>query len=274
MWRIDHASHPEATTTSKITEDAEVDVSPFISEGGRWLIFARGRGSRRRIWMRDNLGSPEVPLTNSGISTRSPIVDKTGDLVAFEQLDRDGSAIYTQIRRAPAKRICSGCSRPTGWFDTNRGFLFLDGLPSAIKMADPRTGEIRVLLQEIGASLSEADWSPSSEYMLFTETRGDRKKMFAVRVPRHSGQVEGPRIPIPDRGVAPDHPRWSSDGRTVFYLSNSDGFTCIYGQTFSPERGEVTGAPYAVAHFHNQRASIDNVFPPSLNLSVDGDSVY
>ena len=130
------------------------------------------------------------------------------------------------------------------------------------------------MLQEDGAALSDANWSPANELMLFTETKGDRKQMFAVRLPRSTANVEGKWIPIPDKGVSVEHPRWSGDGRTIFYSSNSDGFSCIYGRAFSPERGEVVGNPFPIAHFHNQRASIDNVFPRARNLSVDGNSIY
>ena len=98
--------------------------------------------------------------------------------------------------------------------------------------------------------------------------------MFAVHLPHSTAKVEGRWIPIPDEGVSVEHPRWSGDGQTIFYISNSDGFSCIYGQAFSPQNSEPVGPPFAVAHFHNQRASIDNVFPMARNLSVDGDSIY
>jgi serine/threonine protein kinase len=274
VWRVDHANNPGDAALSKITQDADIDGSPYVSEGGRWLVFARGRGNQRSIWIRDNLTQLETQLVNSGMPTQSPVVDESGEILAYEQLENGGTSIYTKMQGGPAKRLCRGCSRPTGWFSTNRTFLYRDGLPSVIKMADPRTGEARVVLQEKGASLSEASWSSANEMMLFTETKGDLKRMFAVRVSRSSGEVGGNWIAIPDRGVSPDHPRWSGDGRTIFYISNSDGFSCIYGLAFSPEKGEVVGAPFAVAHFHNQRASIDNVFARSLNLSVDGNSIY
>lgn len=278
VWRIDGASHPGDTVLSKITEDAQIDISPFVSEGGRWLVFGRGRGSQRSIWIRDNFTPLETQLLSPGnpAQLQSPIVDKSGELLAYEQIDlpNEGTSIYTKVGIDPAKRLCGGCSAPTGWFDSDRAFFYRDGMPSMIKMADPRTGDTRVVLQESGAALSDATWSPANELMLFTETRGDRKRMFAVRVPRSSGKAEGRWIPIPDAGSSPQHPRWSGDGRTIFYISNSDGFSCIYGQAFSAESGDGVGSPFAVQHFHNQRASIENVFARALNLSVDGDSIY
>ena len=276
IWRIDREISPANTILSKVTDDAQIDNSPFISEGGRWLVFARGRGTKRSIWMRDNVTASETLLVTPGIPSQSPIVDKTGQLLAYEQTDlsNEGTSICTRVGEGPVRRLCRGCSAPSGWFDSDQAFFYRDGMPSIIKMADPRTGATRIVLQEDGAALSDASWSPVNELMLFTETKGDRKQMFAVRLPRSTANVEGRWIPIPDKGISVEHPRWSGDGRTIFYSSNSDGFTCIYGQAFSPERGEVVGKPFSVAHFHNQRASIDNVFPRARTLSVDGNSVY
>jgi Tol biopolymer transport system component len=71
-----------------------------------------------------------------------------------------------------------------------------------------------------------------------------------------------------------DHPRWSGDGKTIFYLSMRDGFSCLWGQAFNADTGELSGPPFAVMHYHNRRNSIDVVAPRSFNLSVAGDSIY
>ncbi len=274
IWRIDHAARPGSPILSKVTEDAEIDDSPFISEGGRYLVFERGRGTKRGIWIRDNLVPSETLLYSSGLMSHFPIIDSTGNLLVYEQMEEGGSTIYAKTRDAAAKQLCRGCSQPSGWFDSTRAFFYRDGTPSVIRMADPRTGKSQVVLQVPGAALGGASWSPVNQFLLFTETRGDRKHIFAVRLPRSSAIPEGKRIAIPDPGLAQDHPQWSGDGRTIFYISNSDGFPCIYGQAFSPETSEVVGAPFAVEHFHVQRANIGNVFAEALNLSVDGDSMY
>jgi serine/threonine protein kinase len=276
VWRIDRASHPDETSLSKITDDAQIDNSPFVSEGGRWLVFARGRGSKRSIWIRDNLELSESLLVKSAMPAWSPIIDKTGQLLVYEQIELpdEASSISTRVGEGPVRLLCRGCGAPSGWFDTDRTFFYREGMPSVIRMADPRTGNSWVVLQEDGAELSDSSWSPANEMMLFIETKGDSKQMFAVRLPRSTAKVEGKWIPILDQGASPEHPRWSGDGHTIFYLSNKDGFFCIYGQAFSPEKAELVGTPFAVAHFHNQRASIDNVFTRSRNLSVDGDSIY
>ncbi|GAC1357198.1 MAG: hypothetical protein NVSMB3_03790 [Acidobacteriaceae bacterium] len=274
VWRIDHAAEPGAATFAKVTEDADIDGTPYISEDGRSLVFTRGRGSQRSLWMRDSVAGTERLLLSPGTRVQSPVVDARGDMLAYEETGSDGTSIFLMSKEGQLRRLCHGCSLPTGWFDSDRALIYRDGATSVVKMIDPRTGRDWVVLAEEGASLSEGSWSPVHELMLFVETKGDRKRIFAVRVPRATGRAEGKTISVPDSGVSPDRPRWSGDGRTIFYISNSDGSTCLYGQSFSPERGQVVGTPFAVRHFHNQRATIDNVFPPSFNLTVSGDSLY
>lgn len=274
IWRIEDAVPSASAHLSKVTADAEIDGFPYISEGGRWLVFRRGRRSHRGIWLHNTATGEETQVIASGRPTQSPIISPSGDLLLYEQIDEDGPAIYARFGSGIATRLCTGCTVPSGFFDADRAFFYRDGLPSIIKVMDPRTHASRVVVEEAGASLGDATWSPANQHLLFTESQGGLKRMFAARLPSSSGLVTGPWIPIPDAGVSSDHPRWSGDGRTIFYISNTDGFICIYGWAFSPEKEQVIGRPFAIAHFHHQRASIENVIPESFNLSVDGSSLY
>ena len=78
IWRIDNASQPGATIQSKLTEDPSVDVSPFISPNGRWLVFSRGWDNHRDVWIKDTSSTTEAPLLASGLEIMSPIIDDSG----------------------------------------------------------------------------------------------------------------------------------------------------------------------------------------------------
>jgi serine/threonine protein kinase len=276
LWRIDNASTPGAAVQSKLTADPSVDVSPFISPNGRWLVFSRGWGDHRDVWIKDTSSMTEAPLLASGLEMMSPIIDDTGKLLAFEAREKSVPSIFLSVEGGPPKRLCTGCSLPTSWFDTNRAILYREGSPSSINRIDPQTGERRLILKQNGMSLSEPSWSPTAEYLLFTrqnEGQGN-KQIFAVRFPKSTASVEGKWIRITEASESSDRPRWSGDGNTIFYLSTRDGFSCLWGQTFNPETGETSGPPFAVKHYHNRRDSIDVVAPRSFNLSVADDSIY
>jgi eukaryotic-like serine/threonine-protein kinase len=276
LWRIDNASQPGAAVQRKLTEDPSVDISPFISPNGRWLVFSRGWDEHRDVWIKDTNSMTETPLLASGLEMMSPIIDDTGKLLAFEAREKNVPSIFVSLEGGRPKRLCTGCSLPTSWFDSNRAILYREGSPSSINMVDPQTGERRLILKQDGVSLSEPSWSPKTEYLLFTmqsESEGN-KQIFAVRFPKSTSSVQGKRIPITEASKSSDRPRWSGDGRTIFYVSTRDGFSCLWGQAFDPEAGEISGLPFAVMHYHNRRDSIDVVAPRSFNLSVAGDSIY
>lgn len=275
VWCIAHASNPKAVVATKVTQDAAIDISPNISTNGRWLAFSRGFGSRRDIWLKDMRSGTESLFLSSDVDKLSPIVDDAGETIAFEEREVGGPSVFTLTRGQPAKKLCTGCSNPTGWFDGDRGILYRDGVPSKIKMVDPNTRETKIVLEADATSLNDASWSPENQYLLFTASRDGRtKQVFAVLFPKSTQVVTGEWIPITSESEFSERPRWSGDGRTIFYLSTRDGFSCVWGQHFDTQSGNATSKPFAVMHYHSPRFSLARVVSRSFNLSVSGDSIY
>jgi eukaryotic-like serine/threonine-protein kinase len=275
IWRIDHATDSRLTRISKVTEDAAPDISPYISHGGRWLAFSRGSETLHDIWVRDIQSGNESLFLASSVDKASPIVDDSGETVVFEVRNKGSTAIFVIRRGQVPKLLCRGCSKPTSWFDGNHAALYREGLPSKIKIVNLETEESKIAIESADASLSDAVWSPENEYMLFTAfTEGGKKRTFAVRFPKSTRVATGDWIPIGDDRGSNDRARWSGDGKTIFYRSTLDGFSCIWAQRFDPPTGKNKGHPFVVMHFHNTRLSPQTVTPPSFDLSVFKDSVY
>jgi serine/threonine protein kinase len=275
VWRIAHASNPKESVVKKVTQDAAVDISPSISQNGRWLIFSRGFGNKRDIWIRDMQSGSESLFLSSALDKLSPLLDDSGETAVFEERERGVPSVFTLTRGQPAKRLCTGCSNPSGWFDGDRAVFYREGLPSKVRMADLRTGEEKIVLEASGTSLGEATWSSESQHLLFTASRdGIKKQVFAVLFPKSRHAATGAWIPITSELEFSDRPRWSGDGKTIFYLSTRDGFSCVWGVHFDVDSGRVTSSPFAVMHYHNSRFSPAAVASRSFNLSVSEDSVY
>jgi len=275
IWRIDHASFGKNVEATRVTQDAGTDSTPDISHDGRWLFFSRESGTRRDLWMKDTLTGAETMLQGTGRDVISPVIDDQRKLIAFATMDGDVPAIYVKGLNESARRLCTRCSKPTGWFDRNRAVFCRAGTPPRIQMVDPRTGIPDTVLENHDFSLSDANWSPENEYLLFTAYRsGDSKQIFAVRFPRTLGRATGKWIPVSESLQWGDRPKWSPDGKTIFYLSTRDGFSCVWGQHFDPEKGEIVGSPFAVMHYHNLRLSPARIAPRGFDLTVSGDAIY
>jgi hypothetical protein len=77
----------------------------------------------------------------------------------------------------------------------------------------------------------------------------------------------GPRIPVPQSAWIPvtdgskleRDPAWSSDGRFLYFISERDGFRCIWARRLNPATGQPSGEAFAVRHFHSARFSLRHV---------------
>jgi Tol biopolymer transport system component len=273
IWRISQAADPVRAAMSKVTQDAAADESPYISRNGQWLVFTRGFGNHHDVWTRDQDSGTESLFLATKDSASSPVIDEGGKTVVFQIGNHDTPSIVMVSQGSPPKTLCSGCGNPTGWFEDGKVVFYREGVPSKIKMMNLQTGETRTVVESADASLSEASWSPENEYLTFKATyEGGKKQVYALRFPRATAAATGSWIPITGEDERGDRPRWSGDGKTLFYLSARDGYWCLWGQHF--DSGKAVGSPFAVMHYHNVRLTPEAVVDESLELSVSGESIY
>ena len=205
----------------------------------------------------------------------SPIIDSSGRTVVFEAREAGVPSVFVVTRGASPRRLCTACDKPTGWLIEDKVVLYSEGLPSKIKMSDITTGESKTVLEANGYSLGGATWSPETGYLLFSASRsGNTKQIFAVSFPKTAQSPVGAWIPISGESEFSDRPQWSGDGETIFYLSNRDGFSCLWGQRFDSASARPLSSPFPLMHYHNSRFSLGVVVNRSFNLSASGDSLY
>ena len=274
VWRIDHAATPLAASAAKVTGEAAIDISPSVSHNGHWLVFGRGPRSHREIWLKDLQSGRDTAPVISAFDKASPLIDDSGKTIVYEQREPSASTIWV-ARDQSRRNLCKGCGNPTGWFEDGQSFFFTQTAPSKIMLMDIHASASRVALDAGSTSVGDADWSPANQHLLFTAlAEGSRKRIFAVRFPQATSQPVGHWIPITGESESGDRPRWSADGKVVFYLANRDGSDCVWGQRFDPVLGEVRGSPFAVMYFHNPRLSPGSVRSSSFAMAVSGDSVF
>jgi hypothetical protein len=74
--------------------------------------------------------------------------------------------------------------------------------------------------------------------------------------------IDGPRpvsetawIGIAEVGIE-DWAEWSPDGTKLYFTSNRDGNSCVWGQRLDPNSHRAVGEPFAIWHLHG-RASYE-----------------
>jgi Tol biopolymer transport system component len=203
-----------------------------------------------------------------------PVPNEDGTRIAFESRRENESSIKLIDRDRHVRTLCVGCSHPTSWFGGNA--IFHTSPKGDIALLDIDTGLSRVALSGGNSvTLGEADWSPDTGYLLFTaSSNGTNKQVYAVRFPPSMGSPQGAWIKLTPELQDVERPRWSQDGKSFYYLSNKDGYLCVWGNRFRPnEAGPVE--PFPVMHYHDYpRFSPDSANPVSRGFSVAGGAIF
>ena len=132
--------------------------------------------------------------------------------------------------------------------------------------ADATSGaERRVLASDSQSNLWKARLSADQRWVVFTvPTEPGASAVYAVPA------AGGDRVKITSGVFFDDRPRWSPDGRIVYFLSSRSGFFNVWARRFDPDRGAAVGEPFAVTEFNDPAQMI----PPrtvQLGMAISRD---
>jgi serine/threonine protein kinase len=257
----------------RITGGTSQDLSPSLTPDGRILIYDSNRTGNRDVWMRERRTGTETALTTASWSEGLPQITPDGAQVAF-RVTRDTRQSVTVLTLADgtSKTLCEECAGPYGWSPDGSGLM-------ARPMADTRTISFydfsgagpRTLFSHPEFVLYEARFSPDGRWVAFHGLNSSTTRQIYVAPFRGRQQVLlEDWIPISsgdqmDRNIA-----WSPNGAMLYFLSDRDGFRCIWAQRLDPATKHPSGAPFNVVHFHQaSRSMVDAGF----NMAVTADSL-
>ncbi|HEY7056228.1 MAG TPA: hypothetical protein VH458_06880 [Vicinamibacterales bacterium] len=126
----------------------------------------------------------------------------------------------------------------------------------------------RVLLRSSAVNFWQARFSPDHRWVSFVAQRM-RNSAGTVEIgivaARSTQATTWTRL-LEDH-VWPDKPRWSPDGRTLYFLSRgADGYFNLWGVPIDPARGAQAGKPFQITHFSSPDWHID---PDIGNTEID-----
>jgi Tol biopolymer transport system component len=106
--------------------------------------------------------------------------------------------------------------------------------------------------------LYQSHFSPDGRWIVF-EAASPTSFLSTIYAAPSSG---GPSIQVTDGNHWDDKPRWSPDGKTIYFVSNrSGGFYNVFGVRFNPAKTELA-APFQVSHFDSPALMIPKQIVP------------
>jgi serine/threonine protein kinase len=270
IWglQLNPATGAAAGKPKQVTTTAALDTRPSLSADGKLMAFARRIGDLRNVWVRNLETGSEVNLTSS--AEASPLISPDGRRIVYFVWENNHNPIYVvNLDGGSPHRICEDCGSDVSWSPDGAKILYLAGSPAAIYALDVASGTKTPFLSKPGYQLDQAQISPNGRAVAFVvRISADQSQIGVASL--QSG-VAAPSNEWITAVASPgwnDKPRWSADGRFIYFYSTTDGFPCIWRQRLDPASLRPMDGPLAVLHLHNPEFSLKQVSHGAFGLSV------
>jgi serine/threonine protein kinase len=278
---IDATSGRVGNTMLDLTAGISYAAAPSISAAGTELAFFASQSKVWSVRTRDLQTGQEGTLTAKDARITSdarylrPRISPDGKTVAY--VDNTDRMYLVDRLTGTTETICDRCGPPTDISPDGEKILFepLDP-PEDVMMVDVPARRVGPLVHSDRPDhmLFVGRFSPDSFWVSFTAIldNSPNRKLFISRIHEGHGLAEPEWIPITDGLHVDSDAAWSPDGNVLYFLSERDGFLCIWAQRLVPATKQPDGPPYPVRHFHTARESLARIGRPGLvGLSVARD---
>lgn len=270
VWSVplDPGTGGQSGAPVRLTSGPVDSNRPSISRDGSRLAFI----SNNQVWARDLDSERELALTATPEEKDAVVVSPDGSQVAYgHSPPLPQSILVVPFTGGKAVQLCADCGLPRVWLPDGTGLLFqrLSPAESLIAVLEP-TGRTTTLLHSTESALFSPSISPDGKWLALIVRKPPEDHRVAV-IPLREGKAapQPDWIPVTEPGGWVDKPRWSANGDVIYYVSDRDGFVCIWAQRLDPATKKPAGAPAAVAHFHRGRNSLGSVFALDMSAARD-----
>ena len=259
---------------------------PDISRDGKKLLFVTERAGKWELWERLQDENREILLIDHGGMCHEPRWSPDGARVLYNRYDPDYPVILPEGGGNEERLISSGFEAAATDWSPDRQFVIAVSGPGAHESHGSPTSSI-LLLPLAAAPKAEAQarlvtstrsdgfyqmrCSPNGRWIAFELVGGDASSggsganqalLYVVPV---SG---GPWVRITDGKSWDDKPRWSTDGKLLYFMSSRTGLLNVWATRFDDVAGHPIGEPFQVTAFENPGLMMPPQNPSLLQISV------
>jgi Tol biopolymer transport system component len=166
----------------------------------------------------------------------------------------------------PGEVLCENCGQATDWSDDGK-YVLGNSVDGHIWLVEPASRRKIELLADStwrccgrftpnARGIEFPGYGPAEPYVVRARFHGERK------------------IPPGDwAATAIPHGEWSPKRKVVYFLSDRDGYRCIWGQRVDDRAEYTVGPPFTVYHAYSVRHSLKNEQGGEFAMSVAADKL-
>ncbi len=283
VWRVRLKNGVADGDPEKVTNGDNFDGFPSVSDDGSRMAFASDRSGRRSIWLRQMASGKETQLTKSSVAESQPKISGDGKTIAYIEMPRRLLAMTSGLDGNFGEPIviCDQCGIPTNLSSDGKLILlesFLDQPPTLMEWRNRKSVSL-FDKEDSKVHTYDLTFSHDQKWVSYHNNEGnhDVRTIFANPIRSNLAELKTEdRIPITNGMNLDRQAVWSANDNTIFFLSDRDGFRCIWGQRLNVSTKRPLGKAYVVQHFHRISRSLSNVpgTVATVGLSVSANELF
>ena len=244
---------------ARVTVDEPSSMSPSLSGDGRYLAFARRQLGLTSVRSRELATGKEVSLVTGNGAFFNPRLSGDGATVAYS--DAEGSLFAVPRTGGPAEKLCSACGTVMGISADGKRISYEPLQAENLTWYDlDRKTSVTAAPRPAEGVLSAGRFSPDSKWIAFhMRTRQSTSQIFLLPTTAALPVARESWVPVTDGKSDELEPAWSPNGELLYYLSDRDGFRCIWARRLDHTTHLPSGDAFAVVHFHRSRRSLKRI---------------
>ena len=270
-----------------VTEAGMDIIAPRLSPDGRKLVYLAHQTGRRELWFQSlDDGHKSLLLAGdesariSGAywsrdgarlifrrppATKPGVTEMEGPIVSMRADGSDEQTLNsTTIGAIPLGEWTRDGQLALGNF--SRGNPRRYGICLYQVSAHDET-QARVVAAHPEYNLWQPHFSPDDRWISFNAVKAADASLSTIYVVPTSG---GEWTRITEGKHWDDKPRWSPDGKTIYFLSNRTGFFNVWGIRFDPTQGKPIGEPFRVtAYERSSRMVLPLISDMEMSITAD-----
>jgi Tol biopolymer transport system component/DNA-binding winged helix-turn-helix (wHTH) protein len=272
---------PFDATNGRVTGTGRAMTSPgllawraSLSSDGTKLAFCPMRAGKWELWEKSLIDGREAPVISDDHVRDLPQWSPNGMRLAYTRsnfLDQGETQVmvWSAENRREEPLMAPNTRGSSVWDWSPLGQLLLVGQNSDQKRSEiwvvplaaaPRAETAaRKIASDPAYDLFQSRFSPDGRWVVFEGVRNTPTRLeSALYVMSAAG---GPWMPISHGKHWDDKPRWSPDGRTIYFVSDRGGFFNVWAIRFDSAKGKPVGEPFRVTSFESPELMVSDAIP-------------
>ena len=158
-------------------------------------------------------------------------------------------------RAATTKLVESPALQMFGWTPDGRSLVFWKGGPIRYFTLDPSDHESREPMRDTRLVIHSLEFAQECRWATFHAADAPQLPVYVT--PVRDGIVAGEKewIRVSDTG-GNNRPWWSPDANLLYWVSDRDGYRCVWARRLDPASKKPVADPFPVIHIHDARHSL------------------